>query len=104
MLQRVMSRFSVEVFCLTVPRTFVGHVLGCHYFRVSKIFMLQRVMSRFSFEFFLSHSAEKFRRGTLLCCVSESFRYRLSLRIRRGKISRFSVEKFLSHSVEKLGR
>ena len=26
--------------------------LGCHYFRVSKIFMLQRVMSRFSFEIF----------------------------------------------------
>ena len=22
---------------------------------------------------FLSHSAEKFRRGTLLCCVSENF-------------------------------
>ena len=33
--------------------------------------MLQRVMSQFSVEKFLSHSAEKFRRGTLLCCASE---------------------------------
>ena len=30
-------------------------------------------MSRFSVEIFLSHCAEKFRRGTLLCCVSENF-------------------------------
>ena len=30
--------------------------------------------SRFSVKNFLSHCAEKFRRGTLLCCVSENFR------------------------------
>ena len=29
-------------------------------------------VSRFSVEIFLSHSAEKFRSGTLLCCVSEN--------------------------------
>ena len=33
-------------------------------------------MSRFSVEHFLSHSTETFRRGTLLCCVSENFGYR----------------------------
>ena len=48
-----------------------------HYFRVSTIFMLQRVKSRFSVEIFLSHSAEKVRRVTLICftefLVSKTF-------------------------------
>ena len=43
----------------------LGNPAERHYFRVSKNFMLQRVMSRFSVENFLSHSAEKFRKGTL---------------------------------------
>ena len=30
-------------------------------------------VSRFSVENFLSHSAETFCRGSLLCCVSEKF-------------------------------
>ena len=48
--------------------------------------MLQRVMSRILSKFFLSDNAEKFCRGTLLCCVSENFRQRKSLWIRgRGK-------------------
>ena len=54
---------------------------------------------------FLSHSAEKLRRGTLLCCVSESFRWPKSLWIRGGGgVSRFSVESFLSHSAENFRR
>ena len=36
-------------------------------------------MSRFCVENFLSHSTETFRRGTLLCCVSENFGYRKKL-------------------------
>ena len=60
------SRFSVEIFCLTVPKKFVGEPYSVSLIRVSKSFMLQRVMSRFSVEIFLSHSAEKIRRGTLL--------------------------------------
>ncbi len=56
-------------------------------------------------ENFLSHSAEKFCRWTLLCCVSESFRQRKSLWIRgEGGVSRFSVENLLSHSAEKVRR
>ena len=46
-------------------------------FTVAKKFMDKRGgggVSRFSFEIFLSHNAEKFRRGTFLCCVSEKFR------------------------------
>ena len=41
---------------------------------VAKKFMDKRegVVSSFSFESFLSHNAETFRRGTLLCCVSEN--------------------------------
>ena len=54
--------------------------------------MLQRVMSRLSVGIFLSHSAEKNRRRTLLCCLSQNFRWRKSLWIRGGGVSRFSVE------------
>ena len=36
-------------------------------------------MSQFSVENFLSHSTETFRRGNLLCCVSENFGYRKNL-------------------------
>ena len=36
----------------------------------AKKFMDKKGVSRFSVESFLSDSAEKFRRGTLMCCVS----------------------------------
>ena len=62
MLQRVMSLFSVETFCLTVPKKFVGEPFRVSLFRVSKNFMLQRVISRFSVENFLCHSTEKGQR------------------------------------------
>ena len=61
---------------------------------MSKKFVFQRVMSRFFVEFFLSHSAGRFRRGTLLCCVSEIFRYRKSLWIRGGKYPDFPSKFF----------
>ena len=52
--------------------------------------MLQRVMLRFYVENFLSHNAETFGRGTLLCCVSEKFCQRKCLWIRgRGKYQDF---------------
>ena len=67
-----------------------------HYFRVSKnVRDKRRGDSRFSVENFLSHSKEKLRRGTLLCCVSEIFRLRKNLWIKGGK-SRFSVKFFVS--------
>ena len=52
---------------------------------------------------FLSHSADKFRSGTLLCYVSENFRLPKSLWI-RGGYSRFSVENFLSYGAENFRR
>ena len=62
--------------------------------------MHKKGISLNSVEKFLSHSVEKFRRGTLLICVSENFWYRKNIWIRGGGVSRFSVKKFLSHSAE----
>ena len=51
----------------------------------------------FSVRNYLSHSAEKFLRRALLCCVSENFRYRKSLWIRgRGSIKIFRRKFFVS--------
>ena len=56
-------------------------------------------MSRFSVENFMSHSAEKFCGGTLLCCVSKKFPVaKKFMDETEGGVSRFSVESFLSHS------
>ena len=53
-------------------------------------------MSRFSVQNILSHSAENFRRGPLLCCVSEKYRLPKSLRIReRGKYKDFQSKFFV---------
>ena len=54
-------------------------------------------VSRFSVEIFLSHSAEKFRRGILYYYIN--FGYRKKLERGRG-VSRISVENFLSHSAK----
>ena len=74
------SSFSFEIFCLTVPKKcltvpkkFVGQP-----FRVSLISGIEKVYASEGYvtvfcRKLLSHSAEKFRRGTFLCCVSEKF-------------------------------
>ena len=59
---------------LTVPKFFVGDI-----FSFSLTSGIENVRdkgggnSRFSVENLLSQSGENFRRGTLLCCVAESF-------------------------------
>ena len=74
------QHFPSKNFCLTVPKFSVGKP-----FSVSLISGIEKVwirggrvvgvvVSRFSEEKFLSQGAENFRRGTLLCCVSEKFR------------------------------
>ena len=86
MLQRVVSRFCVEIFLSHSAEKFRrGNLQYVTNFGLWKDFMLQRVMSRFCVENFLSHSAEKFRRGALLICVSEIFWYRKNLWIRGGR-------------------
>ena len=67
-----------KVFCLRVPKTFIEEPLCAVFRKVSKrekIYGLEagRRVSSFSLENFLSHSAENFRRRTILCCVSENF-------------------------------
>ena len=66
-------------FCLRVPKTFVEEHLCAVFQKFSKSGKVYgseagRRVSSFSVENFLSHSAENFRRRTLLCCVSENFR------------------------------
>ena len=58
--------FLSEFFCLTVPKNFVGNpaVLCFRKFSVAKKFMDKKGGIKISVENFLSHSAEKFRRGT----------------------------------------
>ena len=71
-----MSRFSVDLFCLKVPKFSFGKP-----FSVSLISNRKSLdkrgggvgVSRFSVEKFLSQSAENFCRGNLVCSVSESF-------------------------------
>ena len=80
---------SVDILCLTAPILFVEEPSVLHYFRVLKKIMERRCsrrkgVSQCSVEFFLSHTAEKFCRGTLLFCVSEKFRQLKCLWIEGG--------------------
>ena len=95
------SRFPSKIFCLTVSKSAVGEP-----FSLSSISGIEKVwmrefsggVSNFSVENFLSHSAEKLRRVTLLCCVSENFWSRKSLWIRaRGKYQDLFRNFFVSH-------
>ena len=70
----VVKRFSVEKFCLRVPKKFAGSPIGFLYFRVSEVFMLQRVMSRLSIENISPQSAKNFGRGIFLGSVPETSR------------------------------
>ena len=53
------SRFSVEKFCLTVPKNFVGERFSVPLKSGTKTFMPKRGKSRFSTEKMLSHSTPK---------------------------------------------
>ena len=70
-----LSLFSVKNFLsLLVPKNFAGEpVIVTQNFRYRKILGIRGGESRFSVEKILSHSAEKFHRGTFLCSVSENF-------------------------------
>ena len=67
------QNIPLKISCLTVPENFVGQT-----FRVSLLSGLEKIYASEGYitnfcRIFLSHSVEKLRRGTLLCCVSESF-------------------------------
>ena len=68
-----------KIFCLIVPEISVGEIFTVALISGTEKVWIRKggggwVVSRFSIENFLSHSDEKFRRGNLLCCVSENFR------------------------------
>ena len=92
--------FCRKFFCLTVLKKFVEEPFCAVFqkFSLAKMFMDRRRkgVSKISMERFWSHSAEKIVRGTLLCCVSESFWQRKSLWTRRGGIKIF-CRFFMSH-------
>ena len=78
--------FPSKIVCLTVTKNFVGQILSVSLVSGIEKFYASEFMPRFFVENILSHSAEIFRRGPLLCCVSEKNRWPKSLRIReRGK-------------------
>ena len=62
------SRFSVEIFCLTVPKVFVGNSFTVALFSgIEKVWIIRGGVSSLSVENFLSHGPENFRRGILYC-------------------------------------
>ena len=63
--------FPSKTFYLTVPKLSVGGMLYCFIiFGFGKSLDKGGGVSRFSVEIFLSHRAEKFRRGTLSCLTN----------------------------------
>ena len=93
--------FSFKIFCLTVPKNFVGTLRCIRKLRVAKNFMHQRGgVSRFSVESFC-HTVPKNFVGIVRCfrkfCLSQNFMHK------KG-ISLNSVEKLLSHSADKIRR
>ena len=74
--------FLSKIFCLTVPKIFVGES-----FSVALISGTEKVWRRgggvwsFYVEKFLSHSADKFRRGILYCCINFGYRKSLDKRV-----------------------
>ena len=72
--EREVSRFPSKKFCLTVPRKFVGEPFSVSLISgIEKFYGSEGYVTNFCRRF-LSHSAKKLSRGTLLCCVSENFR------------------------------
>ena len=69
--------FPSENFCLTVPNSFVVEYFCAVFHKNSgseKLYGKKSGVSRISDEKFSSEHAENFRKGNLLCCVSQSFR------------------------------
>ena len=84
-----------KFFCLTVPKISVGEsFIAALVSGTDKVWIRRRGVSRFSVEVFLSHCAEKFRRGILYCC--SSFGHQKSLDRKGGNINIFRRKFFVS--------
>ena len=67
------QNFPLEIFCLKVPKNFVGEPFSLSLNSSFENFYASEGCVTIFCRNFLSHSAEKFRRGTLLCCAPENF-------------------------------
>ena len=97
--------FPSKIFCLTVPKNFVGDpVFVPQSFRYRKNLWIRGTggVSGFSVDTFLYHKAEKFHRGNSRCFTE--FLVSKKLMEKRGLVSGFPVENFLSHGAEKFLR
>ena len=74
--------YPSKIFCLTVAKNFVGQPFSVSLISgIGKFYASEGYVTVFCRKF-LSHSAEKIRRRTLLCSVSEKFCQRKILWIR----------------------
>ena len=101
MLQRFISRFSVENFLSHSAKTIRrGNFLCCVsesiWWRLSLWIRGSAKYQDFirKFYVFISHSAEKFRSGTLLSCVSETLLWRKVFWISSGEYQDFPSKTF----------
>ena len=68
------QKFPLKIFCLTVPKNFVGEPFSESLISgIEKLYASEGYVTIFCRKI-LSRSTEKLCRGTILCCVSESFR------------------------------
>ena len=65
------QNFPSKIFCLKVPKKFVREPFSVSLISGIEKFYASEGYVTICCRNFLSHSAEKFRRGTLLCCASE---------------------------------
>ena len=94
--------FSFKIFCLTVPKNFVGEHFGVSKnFGYRKILCIREGGITFLRRKLLSHSTKKIRWGTLRCFIKSRV---LQNFMHKKGISLNSVEKFLSHSADKIRR
>ena len=95
-----------DFFCLTVSNKILGEPYPAVFQKISgseNFYVKEGARDYQVFPSnFLSHSAERFCRGTLVRYVPAKFRLRISLcKIGVAKVSRLSVDIFLSHSTVK---
>ena len=100
--------FPSKNVCLTVPKNFVGETFSVSLISGIERFYASEIYLTILCRNFFCLSAEKFRRGAFLICVSEKICYRKKLWIRGGGEGRREYHDFqskiLSHNSEKFRR
>ena len=97
------TKIPSKISCLKVPKDFVEEPFSLSLVSgIEKIYGSEGYVTILRLKF-LSHSAENFRRGTLLWCVSENFWWRKSLWIRRGECQNFPLKIFCPKVQKKFG-